>query len=167
MRCPKCKDVAILQSEGYKCTSCSHSWLQKPSKYGAIKCELNGIVFDSKLERNVYLALLVGFKAEDIKVHYPIPIAEANRHYPAWSWKIDFFIPKLNLYIDAKGVRTEGFKEKLHAISVLRPDVLDRLVIVGDKAGEKVTRAIKTITIPELNAIFRDFHILQSKEHNA
>jgi hypothetical protein len=85
------------------------------NKYGAKKTEVNGIVFDSKMEANLYKDLLlrqsVG-QCKIIELQPKVYLSAAKILY-----KPDFLIEANNngekYYIDAKGMDTPVFKLKL------------------------------------------------------
>lgn len=129
------------------------------NKYRAKKCECDGITFDSILERNVYLSLLLAFSRDQIKVHHSVLLAKKNQYFSDWHWKVDFYIPHLDLYIEAKGEQTEAFRVKLHAVSILQPEIIDRLIMVTAKGGEYVCKGVKAKSLAEMNGLFRDIAI--------
>ena len=108
---------------------------KKPSKYGNKKAELDGIVFDSEHEKEVYAELKIKEKAgeiTDLKIQPAFELIPAIRKpdgtlQRAVLYKADFSYmkgEKLHV-IDAKGYRTKVFllKKKLlyytHKIDVI------------------------------------------------
>lgn len=123
------------------------------SKYGNIKHKVDNVVFDSTLERDTYLTIKLVIPQDSIIIHYPIEITPATSRFPKWSWKVDFYLPTLNIYIESKGVRTAEWLNKLRALDALKPAILDRLLIVATVPNEEVCKGIKTVTLDVMHAI--------------
>jgi hypothetical protein len=164
MKCPKCKSEEIAKTATIplklKCIQCNHEWIS--NKHGAQKCECEGITFDSKLERSVYLTLREFFEPNQILVHSPILIALASPRFPQWNWKVDFQIPHLNWLIEAKGdcfINTQAgayWKATLRALDAIQPATLERLTVVVQKADSKrIAKGIQTITLAQLELNLR------------
>ena len=116
--------------------------------------EFDGYRFDSGLERSVYCYLRLLFKKEDISVHHSVVVKPPTNHFPERRWKCDFYIPKLNIYIEAKGIRHRTWKQQLEHLDRLNPLALDRLIVVSEVANELVFRGNRSVTIGGLtNAI--------------
>lgn len=131
--------------------------LLKSNKFGAQKVLADGYVFDSKLEFNVYATLRVHLPKEAIQVHHAIEFAPATERYPAWKWKADFYIPHLDWIVEAKGVFTPEWKEKIRAIDALKPEILDRLTVVAAESGLKICKNLHTIDRAQLMTHLHDY----------
>lgn len=132
-----------------------------PGKYGAKKCSLNGLTFDSHFERDVYLRLCVHLHPNDVLHHQsaryePVLISEPTKRFPKWEWKCDFYVPKLQLWVEAKGVQTSDWKLLIHALDCLNPKVLDRLIVVSSEGGQRVCDKLYTVDLERFSAYLRN-----------
>lgn len=124
-------------------------------RYQSERCESEGKTFDSKLERDVYHLLRSFLPFGDISVHHSIEFTGATQRYPAWCWKVDFYVPKWQWYIEAKGVRTPEWLVKLRAIDALKPSVLNNLTVVSKVGGEKICKGLFTVDFDTLNQFLK------------
>lgn len=120
------------------------------NKYGAKPVVIDDIRFDSTFEGTVYELLKKFYVPCQIRCHHPIAIAPASNRFPAWNWKVDFYLPESNLLIEAKGVRTDEWTGKLRALDSLNPKVLDRLIVVGARKGEQICKGLYTVSLADL-----------------
>lgn len=115
----------------------------------------NGIRFDSKLEADVYRALLTLYTSDEIKVHHKVPLLPGNDDFAPLDWKIDFYIPSDGIYIEAKGEfllsRDDRFRYNLRLIRALRPHFFSRIIVVSS-GRFKYSNKRNTITIGDLVA---------------
>ena len=106
------------------------------NKYGAKKTEVNGVVFDSKLESKFYVELLFRKKAGEIKSiqHQPkVYLSKAKILY-----KPDFFVIESSgkeYYVDVKGFQTAVFNIKVRLWRVY----MNKPLIIIKKGGEAKT----------------------------
>lgn len=125
----------------------------------AKKVSYGGVVFDSQFEFNVFNALRSAFSATAIEVHTPLTVRPRTRWFKSQEWKVDFRVAlkdsvnsSSQLYVEAKGIIQDDFKEKLKNLSYFRPDVFENLVIVSPTA-RKILIGINSVTIKD----FTDF----------
>jgi hypothetical protein len=118
------------------------------SRYGAHKCEINGIIFDSVLEGMYYVHLLdllrkKLLKKVDRQVTYTLldgftHKATGKKVRPI-TYLADFVLTDFDgnqLVIDVKGKKTPEFKLKEKMFLAKYPDVEFMCVQYDDKAGE-------------------------------
>lgn len=121
---------------------------QTANKFNAVGSKYNGIYFPSQLEKMVYI-LLHNIDSQTI-VHPKltlIPITHQSSGYihpngefvPFDKWKAptwipDFYTPRLNLYVEAKGKITPDFRTKMRVLATVNTSVLESLVCVGYKS---------------------------------
>lgn len=119
------------------------------------------VKFDSILEYNVYCGIKSIVKPSNISIHKPIPIwGKTNRHYPL-TWCVDFTIHTSNgdIYVEAKGVKTEDFKHRIRAIDYVNPELLDRMIFVSQNKQVicgKAPKAIYTYSLQEFISPLRE-----------
>lgn len=131
------------------------------SKYGNKKCTLNGLTFDSHLERDVYLRLCAHLDPKDVLHHQsaryePVLISSPTKRFPKWEWRCDFHIPKLQLWVEAKGVVTDEWKLVVHALDCLNPSALDNLIVVSNVGGKRIADKLYTVDLDRLSAYLKN-----------
>ena len=96
-----------------------------------IRCEFEGIKFDSKLEGQTYLLIRNYLPQEKVVCQYKVLRSPKSKNYPRREWKCDFFLPSIDLHIEVKGIADREFKELLRDLDLHNPDVFNRLIVVG------------------------------------
>ena len=99
-----------------------------------VKVIEDGITFDSQLEHLVYINLKKFFGKDKIKVHHAIDLALAedvtDDYYLEMikpvKWRVDFYIPDVDLIIEAKGRWMPADRFKILALVKLL-DVSDKV----------------------------------------
>ena len=121
--------------------------------------------FDSTLEFNVYLKLIEMYGQNRVKVQHPILYIPPGKCYPKGKfWKVDFAIRAPNkeheysFYVEAKGIITDGFKDKLPILEFTNPEVFRRLFLVF---GSKVPFESKVIRALASAPQFKQFYTLK------
>lgn len=98
---------------------------KKPSKYRAIKTEVDGINFDSKKEARYYGELKLRIRAGEVKYfHMQVPIMLPGNV----KYRVDFqeFHSDGSIhYVDVKGVETAVFKMKKKQVEALYPITIE------------------------------------------
>jgi len=89
----------------------------KRSKYGAIKTEIEGIMFDSKHEAKRYQELRLLEQAgeiENLRLQVPYELIEKSKYGRSIKYVADFVYRRNGLTVveDAKGVRTPVYRLK-------------------------------------------------------
>ena len=89
----------------------------KKSKYGAIKTEIDGIMFDSKHEAKRYQELRLLEQAgeiENLRLQVPYELIEKSKYGRSIKYVADFVYSRNGLTVveDAKGVRTPVYRLK-------------------------------------------------------
>lgn len=96
--------------------------LPKKNKYNAVKTQVDGIWFDSKMEAEYYGLLRIKKLAGEIdfKTHPKYQLTKTI------SWKLDFEVENLKTgiitYVDIKGVRLASFNRNLRLWNEVRDD---------------------------------------------
>ena len=91
-------------------------------KFRAIRCESDGIKFDSKLERAYYQKLVADMKSSDPKVC--MFLRQVPFHIPGCKYVADFMVFYLDgncEVVDCKGIDTPMSKTKRKAVEQLYP----------------------------------------------
>ena len=95
--------------------------MQRPRhKFHAIRCEADGIKFDSKKERAYYYKLKIAYEAKGI-VGF---IRQVPFYLSGTKYVCDFLVFHLDGscdFVDVKGVRTPVYKAKMKQMNVLYP----------------------------------------------
>lgn len=122
--------------------------------------------WDSILEFKVYAELCKIFPSRIIHRQVRIDILPSNLIFPELSWKIDFFIQPASIepiLIEAKGAwlkfdtgAENDFCKILRLLSLQRPDLFKRLLVVSDKRWKLGSTKIMTLPIKELARIFKN-----------
>jgi hypothetical protein len=101
---------------------------KKPSKYRAVKVEIDGVVFDSKKEGRRYQVLKAELDAgliSNMRVHVSFDLKIGDVLICRYEADFVYFRDGLRVVEDTKGMRTEVYKLKrklmkaLHDIDVL------------------------------------------------
>lgn len=129
--------------------------MAKGNKYGAIKCEAEGKTFDSQLERNVYLTMRLAAPAMLINHPEYITLLPKSVTFPEVGHRIDFYLPEHNIYVEAKGIRLADWKLRMKILNYVKPDVLRRIVVVSEKAGEKCWHLCYTLDCSGLSEFIK------------
>lgn len=123
--------------------------LEKPNK--------QTITFDSSFEFSVYLKLvkLVG-EHSGVIAHHSVLLIPQSGFFPQANWEVDFYIPRANTYIEAKGnyLKTNSFAKsefvtRMKALASNNPSVYERLLIVSDPAM-KIATDLGSISVVEM-----------------
>jgi hypothetical protein len=93
---------------------------ERRSKYNAIRCEIDGIKFDSKAEAQRYQELFIlvrAFKIDELKIHPHYEIVPKDEHGRALYYEADFEYITIapipcRVVEDVKGVKTAVYKLK-------------------------------------------------------
>ncbi|MBR8829963.1 MAG: hypothetical protein N5P05_000493 [Chroococcopsis gigantea SAG 12.99] len=89
--------------------------------------------FDSILERDVFLILYrCGLK--QVKIHSPIKLIPTSIKENIINWNIDFVVNE-SLYLEAKGMKTEGFLLKMKLFREFHPEKWKNFYLVCSDSG--------------------------------
>jgi hypothetical protein len=93
------------------------------------------VTFDSYLEYNTYSEIIRVVKPAWVQIHKPMFIHEESKYFPPLTWCVDFTLnlPNGELYVEAKGVVDESFKTRIRALDLLKPNTLDKLIVVAQE----------------------------------
>jgi hypothetical protein len=86
-----------------------------PNKYGAVKTELDGYIFDSKAEAARYRALILLEKAGQIEcliVHPVFPFIHDGKTICKYEADFSYYEDERRIIEDVKGVKTAVYKLK-------------------------------------------------------
>lgn len=128
---------------------------ERKNKYNATKVRHDNITFDSKFEHETY-ELIKACGVKDIKVHYPIIVLPENNCFRDISWKVDFYLPEIDLYVESKGYCTQYFDLKMQLVSHHRPYVWERLVFVANQNQPNFVGNKPSITLPRLKLMLME-----------
>ncbi|MGB3535434.1 MAG: hypothetical protein WBA13_18190 [Microcoleaceae cyanobacterium] len=124
----------------------------------AKKIKFGGVTFDSEFEFKVFNILKDNFELKTIDAHFPVCVRPQTQWFKAQNWRVDFRIklPKvLNnseyLYVEAKGIIQQEFKEKMKNLSYFRPDIFENLVIVSP-VNQCIVQGFNTVKIHDLSS---------------
>ena len=107
------------------------------NKYSAQRVALDGKIFDSRFEKQVYEGLKYYFGSQRIKIHEPIRIFNPTTLYPKGKyWKVDFEVATSRdmLYVEAKGRTNLETYWQFSALEAMRPEVFARTIVIFDKS---------------------------------
>lgn len=125
------------------------------------KIEAYGIKFDSLIEKQTYELLLQYFSSHQIHTHHKVLLFDENEFFPAYYWNIDFYISPFNLFIECKGLWSQGTNDKcradLRAIAATNDSILRGLIFVSATANQKVSRKHKTLDLDSLNKFLKEY----------
>jgi hypothetical protein len=157
-KCTHCQSSKVYKQKNikerrteYLCSQCGQIDVIHPTnKYGAETVLFEGKVFASKWEHHVYMTLRDYFSSDEIQLHPVIVLAEKHPLLGKWEWKCDFRITSLDIYIEAKGIHTRDWIEKMRALAILKPQTFDNLYVVGDYQPEPILGKWKTHKLSSL-----------------
>jgi hypothetical protein len=90
-------------------------------KFNATRCELDGLKFASKLERDYYAHLkLLEKSGEVVYFHWQIPIRLPGGSKCIVDFQV-FYSDGTVRYLDTKGIETDSFKIKRREIEAVYP----------------------------------------------
>lgn len=101
---------------------------KKRSKYNNVKVELDGHVFDSIKECNVYIQLRMLLRANeitDLRLQVPYELNEGGSHSLKYIADFEYIENGIKKTVDAKGFKTVSYKkkkrlmQKVHGISII------------------------------------------------
>ena len=113
-------------------------WVNKNYQTSTNKAEGYDTWYDSKFEFNVYLKLL-GLGLEPVR-QVPLLIKPGTLYFPARYWKVDFYLPSIDTYVEAKGswiiydsTYKSEFIKTLEFLEYVNSEIYSKLLIVSDK----------------------------------
>jgi|SRR6476469_1784876 len=119
----------------------------------SVKCEVNGIQFPSKLEAKTYLVIQEHYrypvKVAAIEPH-KVLIKEQTLHFAPIYWKVDFYLPRHDVYVESKGIFELEWKLKMKMLDISNPSLLDRLIIVSTPPTRCPWKGAATVSLKQL-----------------
>jgi hypothetical protein len=122
------------------------------NKYRATKREIDNISFDSVAESNLYVAIKsLGFK--NIVCQEKILIFPGDKVIKPVYWKVDFYLPEINIYLEYKGSVTREFKFKMLLLYQNNSAIFDNLLFVTDKHQDNFLLKKPSYSIQEIKEL--------------
>lgn len=118
--------------------------------------------FDSIWEYKCFKVLREFYPLEAIGIHEPVTVQPEYGRHPEIKWKVDFTIytpldrdDSIPLYVEAKGLWSIGFYEKLKLFKKFYPDKFDWLIIIGESQPTWTKGTKKVLTLDNLRSLLR------------
>jgi hypothetical protein len=72
------------------------------------------------------------------------------------SWKVDFYLPELDLFVESKGYCTQYFDLKMQMVSHHKPYLWERLIFVADQNNPDFVGNKPSITLSRLKLLLME-----------
>jgi hypothetical protein len=128
----------------------------KNNKFNAVKTEVDGIIFASKLEAKTYTSIkALGF--DDVICQHSVTVYEGNGIVPKISWKVDFYIPCLKIYVESKGMVTRDFRFLMYLLGIHKPNVLQQLIFISSSHDDNFLLGKPALNTRELRRLLSSY----------